>query len=148
MQRIIIDHCIVSKHEKGGIWICTIDIAKKMDPMLDIDTIPKISHGNEFKENKLISKLSDGVLTFEDLVGTNQTIPIFIKRLFGKTYKLELSPYSTVDELKQKIKEKEGVPEPNQKLMFEEKTLEHGKKLSDYNIYKNAIVHFVLLEIK
>ena len=69
---------------------------------------------------------------------------LFVKTLTGKTISIEVEEGESIEDVKAKISEKEGIPPEQQRLIFGGQQLQDAKTLGDYDVGDDATLHLVL----
>jgi len=69
---------------------------------------------------------------------------IKVKTLTGKEIEIDIEPTDKVDRIKERVEEKEGIPPPQQRLIFSGKQMNDEKTAADYKVQGGSVLHLVL----
>ena len=69
---------------------------------------------------------------------------LFVKTLTGKTVTIDVEEGESIEDVKAKIAEKEGIPPEQQRLIFGGQQLQDGKTIDDYDVGDDSTLHLVL----
>ena len=69
---------------------------------------------------------------------------IKVKTLTGKDIEIDIEPGDTIERIKERVEEKEGIPPVQQRLIFAGKQMNDEKTARDYNIEGGSVLHLVL----
>ncbi|ORX69281.1 hypothetical protein DL89DRAFT_174526 [Linderina pennispora] len=69
---------------------------------------------------------------------------IKVKTLTGKEIEIDIEKTSTVLQIKERVEEKEGIPPPQQRLIFGGKQMDDPNTAEFYKIEGGSVLHLVL----
>ncbi|XP_061437888.1 polyubiquitin-like [Lethenteron reissneri] len=78
------------------------------------------------------------------LCGGDDVPQIYVKTIAGKIFSVDWNPTDTVENVKVKIQDKEGIPLDRQRLIFTQSQLENGQTVYYYNIQAGSTLNLVL----
>ena len=69
---------------------------------------------------------------------------IKVRTLTGKEIEIDIDLTDTMQRVKERVEEKEGIPPVQQRLIFAGKQMNDDKTAKDYNIEGGSVLHLVL----
>jgi len=81
---------------------------------------------------------------FNVLLLSTRRMLIKVKTLTGKEIEIDIEPTDRVERIKERVEEKEGIPPPQQRLIFSGKQMNDEKTAADYKVQGGSVLHLVL----
>eukprot|EP01003_Olkasia_polycarbonata_P008021 NODE_968_length_642_cov_224.489039_g896_i0.p1 GENE.NODE_968_length_642_cov_224.489039_g896_i0~~NODE_968_length_642_cov_224.489039_g896_i0.p1 ORF type:complete len:78 (-),score=9.99 NODE_968_length_642_cov_224.489039_g896_i0:331-564(-) len=69
---------------------------------------------------------------------------IKVKTLTGKEIEIDIDPNDKIERIKERVEEREGIPPPQQRLIFCGRQMSDNQTAKEYNIEAGSTLHLVL----
>lgn len=103
------------------------------------------NHRGKYRENYQNRFIPlEELISFSKTFYSSEIFGIYVKGLTGRTIDLQISSQMSIEELKMKIQEKDGIPVEQQRFVFAGKNLDDSILVGRYNIQKDSTLHLVL----
>ena len=98
-----------------------------------------------FRHQKVLLVQCDENSSLNCVLRLRGGMQLFVKTLTGKTVSVDVDPGDSIETLKHKIQEKEGIPPDQQRIIFGGKQLQGSDKtLGDFDLEDGSTLHLVL----
>ena len=96
---------------------------------------------NLSKVTTRVAFISGLIILFNSVSTPAFAMQLFVRLPSGQNISIDVEPSDTIENVKTKVQDTQGIPPQEQILTFAGRILEDGFTLSDYNIQKEALVH-------
>ena len=124
-------------------------LLSKINPIKHANWLSKFIFVVKLEQKMLTKNLAKSILFLSFLIASPATLSmqVFVKTDYNKVITLDIEPSDSIEDLKNKILDRESVPINQQMVVFAGKELKNNKTLSDYNIQKESTLELLWSEM-